>query len=333
MRYYSLEISGGSVKPATYTNWVNGGIDPGALNIEFDITTSTFAAPVNNPWIRVWGVSIQTIAQGSDFNGAQVTLRAGMAPGLPLANPKQQGVLTQGTVWQAFGNWIELNMTLDLIIFANGGATQDDPANIVLDWKQGTPLGDAIQNTLQTAYPSPYSVNVNISSDLILTEDDTHAAQTIEQFAQYVNDLSRSIITDDSYGGVNITLSGQTFYVYDNSNSPSSVKQIAFTDLIGQPTWIGPSQVQATVVMRGDLVTGDYIMFPPPNKLLSTSSSAEVGNQSQDKLSFSGQFQIVQLRHVGNLRSPDATSWITVINANSSPTTDLGAAGQPDAQG
>jgi hypothetical protein len=42
----------------------------------------------------------------------------------------------------------------------------DKPRNLVLDWKKGTMLSDALQQTLKTGFPG-VKANINISSQLI----------------------------------------------------------------------------------------------------------------------------------------------------------------------
>lgn len=319
MRYYSLKLTGasgsGSQVNATYTSETQDGkIDPGALNVEFDVTAFSFAAPVGAANVRLWGISLKTISQASDFNGATLELAAGMSKGLPLAKPDQRGTILKGTVFQAYGNWIETDMTLDLVVYTDGGATQDNPANIVVNWKKGDKLADALTQTLQTAYPG-YQVNMNISDKLVLTQDETAHYQTIEQLGPYVSEVSQSIMNDPNYNGVDISLdtSKQTFNVFDFTADPSTIKQLAFEDMIGQPTWMGPSQIQVSCVLRADINVGDTIKFPPA---LATRTAAEQAQQPADQSAFTGNFNVNQVRHLGNFRAPDAASWITTINAS-----------------
>lgn len=343
MRFYDIEISGGvqGVGPTFSFKSLDssGNFNPGALNVEFDINEYDYAGPVGASHVRIWGVPINSTAgvpginQASNLNGSTITVSAGMSKGLPLANPQQQGQISSGQIFQAFGNWIGTNMTLDVIFYAGPSGvvgTQSEPANITLNWLKGTPMSQAITNTLQTAYPG-YTVNVDISPKLVLTEDEKDIRDTLQQFSQFLNDVSRSINTDDSYTGVHLVLNGMTFNVYDGLGSSKPIaKQIAFTDLIGQPTWIGFNQVQSTVVMRGDLSVGDSITFP---KTQTTTTAAEASQQAADKSAFQGTFTVASLRHVGNFRAADAGSWVTVIEAYGPPTSDEAAAFQPTTEG
>src|ERR1700744_2285715 len=72
---------------STFTSWVNGANDPGALNVEFDVITYPFNTPQGSSSIRVHGVGLGMIAQASNLNGQNIRLSAGMKKGLPLATP------------------------------------------------------------------------------------------------------------------------------------------------------------------------------------------------------------------------------------------------------
>ena len=315
MRRYELKIAG--TTSATYASQVNGQNDPGALNIEFDVPQYNFAAPIGYAHIKVWGVSLATIGQGSDFNAATVDLSAGMASGFPLATLQAPlyGPILHGTVFQAYGNWVGLEQCLILVVTTDGGASISNPANIVVNWPKGTKMADAVQQTLQTAYPG-YTVNINISDLLVLGEDEVSQHWTLLQLGQYLYDTSKSINTDPTYAGVNISLSGTTITVQDGTTLPTAIA-IRFEDMIGQPTWIGPGQVQVSLVMRSDITVGATLTFPQTQQTL---SEAQMGTQPQDKSAFStGTFSVTAVRSVGNFRHPDGLNWITVVNAISAP--------------
>lgn len=312
MRYYRVEIgaapSGNA--GAVYTSLAGGKVDPGALQMEMDLPVYTFSAPMGNAYVRLTGVSLETVGQASDFNGAPIKVYGGMSAGLPLAKADQSGLLVQGTVFQAFGNWIGTDTSLELIIITNGGATQGDPVNLTIDWKKGTALGDAIKTTMGTAFPD-YTVNINISQNLVLGEDEAGFYQTIEQFAAYVERVSQAILGGD-YRGVQITLQEKTFNVFDGT-AQASPKTIDFNDLIGQPTWIGPGQIQFNCVLRADLSVGAYVKMPPAQVGVAPAAAA---SPFRDKSVFQGSFQIDMVRHVGSYKQPDAQSWISTFNAH-----------------
>ena len=318
-----------------YTSQVNGINDPGALNVEMDIPVTAFDTPIGAAYVRVWGISLRDIGQASNLNNNLISVFGGMAKGLPLANPKQFGLLTKGYIQQAFGNWIGVDMTLDLIIAAgtgpNGLGQNAAPKNITMNWQAGTPLSGAIGNALSTAFPG-IKQNINISPNLILPNHEPGPYPTIEEFSKYVRGISKSINKDPNYTGVSITMANNELQVSDATiegalPSGTSPKMIAFTDLVGQPTWIENRLIQITCVMRADLKIMDVIKLPPT---LATTTAASL-SQYRDSSIFQGNFQIQTLRHVGNLRQPDARAWATTIEAypmgsTSTPTGGIGHA-------
>lgn len=332
MRYYSIVITNpktgqiqvpSSLKSvgatdATYTSFVNGKTLRGALNVELDIFVVPYASPAGGSWIRIWGVSLAEIVQSNDLNNFNIAVYGGMQRGLPLANPKQNGLLFAGTIYQAFGNWVGTEQTLELIMVpgpgapgsAGGTGTIDDPKNITHVWKKGTYLKTAIDQTLRTAFPD-YTPDIQIDPNLIYTEDDVGFYQTVEQYAQYINGLSKAIIGGTTYNGVDILLQDKKFFVFDGTVSQLPL-DIDFKDMIGQPTWIGPGQMQVKLVMRADIKVGNFIKMPQG---LVTTTSAAQSSQLDLQSAFKGQFLVNSVRHNGNFRQQDAASWVTVVDA------------------
>lgn len=318
-RYYRIEISGPT--SAVFTNMVVGKPDPGAQLVEMDIVVTTFSTPGPGAFVRVWGVSLQQIGQASDFNNATITVFGGMQAGLPLASAavqnNQQGVLVQGIIQQAFGNWLGTTQTLDFIITPLS-TTQANPANIAFLWRKGDTLDTAIQMALSTAYPAIPS-EINISEKLVATQTQGSVFETVVQFAQYLKTVSQSILTVD-YPGVDIVISENRFLVFDSTTAAEPTK-ILFQDLIGQPTWLGINQVQFNTVMRADLSVGDFIQFPALSAL-QTTTTPQGFSQFRDKSVFQGVWTIRYVRHVGNSRAPNAQSWISTFQASASGSSD-----------
>lgn len=334
MRYYSINIDGAppvfgaaGLGEATYTSFVGGKTLPNAWNVEFDIPVGPAASPMGGALIRVWGISIAEISQAADLVNKKIKVYGGMQRGLPLANPAQAGLLVQGYVFQAFGNWIGTDMTLDLIVqpgdppgAATGGGTTgggtgsyDRPINLVVNWKKGTTLGSAIETALKTAFPG-VTTTIAASSNLVRQNDEVAYFQTLTQLGQWAKQMSKTIVKDTKYNGLEILLAGNAISVYDGSSqSGSATRQIGFTDLIGQPTWIEAPTIQAKCVLRADIKVGDKIKLPQ-TAVINTSQalSSLVPNQ---RVTFQGDFMVQQVRHLGSFRQPDANSWVTVINA------------------
>lgn len=330
MRYYSiiLQDSSGNLvttpssvpnSGATYTSFANNKTIPAALNIELNIPVADFAAPSGDAFVRIWGISLQEILKAKNFVGNTILVFGGYQLGLPLAKPSQAGQIMFGTVKQAFGNWIGKDMTLDLICGPYVG-TALQPKNITLAWKKGTQLSQAIQQMLNTAFPgSP--VTMQISSNLVFTQDVTGFYDSLQQLNAWVLDQSRSIIGTSitNYRGVRILpqqkASKLSFLVYDGSNQPNNITQINFEDMIGQPTWIGTFAVQVKFNMRADLALSDLISFPAALTTQTQAGAPPLGsNVNQTSIFQSGQWMITYMQHYGNYRQPDAASWNTTVN-------------------
>lgn len=318
MRFYAIEITdadGKAVKvgpfPSSpqFTSFANGRNIPGALNVVMDLPVCEWDTPMGGVYVQIHGISLQDISQATNLNGMNIKIYGGMQKGLPLANPKQAGLLLAGVIQQAFGNWQGTSQTLDMIIVPGFGSSSN-PKNIVLNWATNQFLGDAITDALNTAFPD-YTVTVNINPQLVLSlEPQIAPFQTVSQFAVYVNDMSRKIIGND-YQGVKIASREKEFFIYDGT-SPTDPIQISAFDLIGQPTWIDAGTVVFKCVMRNDLQLGDYILMPKQTLQVTTAASV---SQARNKSVFQGLFRVSQVRHIGNFRQRDANSWVTVVNA------------------
>ena len=364
MRYYRIDLTDQSGSPILLSSLgglpissllPDGTPNPAALNIEFDIPIAGFAQPVAlGAHLRIWGVSIQDIGQAKNLNGATVNFQAGMSQyGLPLENPAQAGLILTGTVWQAFGNWIGTDQTIELIFQPKNAPNQDTSTttqNLSFNWKAGTQLSDAVQETLQNALPGS-TINVNIGQSLVLPNDEPGYYENLSQFAQYLKEVSQKIVNDptNDYQGVDLTVQGTTVNVSDLGSSSSNPIQIDFTDLIGQPTWMpstetgpaGPVGMQFKTVLRADINPFQIVALPAlysvGSPLLQQSSpTAESGPISvRDSMSFTGNYNVKRLHHYGNYRQPDAESWCTVFDttaltsSTSQPTASPGVGSAP----
>lgn len=310
MRYYRIQVS--NADGSAFRTWTSlnadGSNNQAALNVELDVPVTTFATPMGDTGtaVRIWGIPWSDISQAADFNGKTIQVFGGMAKGLPLANPRQQGLLFQGKIFQAWGNWVGTGMALDFNVIPDTG-TDAAPANIQVVWKAGQPLSTAIANTLSAAFPS-LKQEISISPSLVVGYDVTGSYKTAVQFARWLQQMSQSIV-GGTYSGVSVLLSAGTFKVYDGTTAKTP-KVISFLDLIGQPTWLNPFQVQAITVMRADIGVSDYVTLPPGLQTIQPQGQGLVKNRS----TFSGTFQVDQIRHAGIFRQPDAGSWVSVYN-------------------
>lgn len=314
MRYYDITVlnSDGS----TFRQWSSlnslGQTNLGAQNVEIDMPVTAFNTPMGSSGtaVRVWGISLDDISNASDFNGKGIKVSGGMSRGLPLANPAQRGLLFQGQILQSWGNWIGTGMALNFNVIAGlVGQTAITAVNASVQWRQGQPLSAAIDQLLATAFPKVKTRSISISSNLVVNHDETVSYGDLVQFSRWVNQYSRSVIRDTAYQGVNVAFSGGGFNVYDGT-VPTKPKDFSFLDLIGQPTWLTPFQVQALTVMRADISVGDSVTLPPGPQAIQPQGPGQAKNRS----TFTGKFLVNQMRHAGIFRQVDAASWVTAFD-------------------
>ena len=301
--------------------------NPNALNIELDVPVSIMNTPMGGTAIRVWGIGKPMIAESVDLNPSidgtkyfNIEVAAGMAKnGLPLSNGEQYKTIVKGRILQAYGNWQGTSQTLDFILMPFIG-TNKEPLDFSFKCEKGTPLKNAIEITLRTAFHGlvePKDITVNISDKLIPVEDAVNKCKTLVDFNNWLNNLSKSILKNSDYSGIQITYMNGAIAVYDNNNLASKTpKQIKFEDLIGQPTWMGIQTMVFKVVMRGDIQVGDVIKMPKKSLTTGTVLGAPGSYpQFRDKLTFLDNFWVTQIRHTGNYRQPTGDSWVTTIYA------------------
>lgn len=351
MRYYDLQIknkdgdnvlqtslaqaqSGSGAITSYATSFVNGQSIPAAQNIELDIPLYNYATPKQGALLRLWGVSINDMAAARKMAYGSFIFYAGMKKGLPLAKPSQsKSVLLQGTVFQAFGNWQGTEMTLDMILLPSIG-NPTAPFNISYVWKANTPLAGAIQGALSTSLKQ-YTIKIAISDQLKLSSDQPFVYRSLTEFAAAIIKLTApppngtqtqfaGIKTQSGtpYTGVHMTIKGTTLLVYDGTeeyaaNSFSKPLQIAFEDLIGQPTWLDAVSISIKTVLRSDIAVGDHIMLPTTLAtpyVITTQQAALPNVPSREKSVFQGVFLVTNVHHFGNFRQPDGSAWVTVLD-------------------
>lgn len=333
-RYYEIAITapGATAPLRIWTSQPNGVYDPGAWDVEFDVLAYDFAHPMGLSTLTIQGPSIQDLNQQisyagkiyKTFSGMTITLKGGMQKGLPLANPKQAGILTSGTIYQSFGNWEGTEQTLDFVI-APSPATFQQPANFVFQWTAGTPIAYALKNLLGTVYPG-YALNINVNPNLVLNHSEVHYCGTLQQFAQYVQAFTKArgqTMFGPTYPGVFIAITGgNTISCFDNTPPASLPVPISFNDLIGQPTWIAVDVMQMKLVMRADLSVGTYVTMPPkliPGAGTIISQAASLPSYNKNNATFQGLFKVIAQRHIGHFRGSDASNWATVVNCQFIP--------------
>jgi hypothetical protein len=296
--------------------------DSSALNVELDLTVGALHAPANgnSSFVRVWGISRQTILSANKFNNLPITVFGGMQQGLPLANPRQQGLLVQGIIFPCLGNWVETDMTLDFFIRIGTAGAPNVPqaANVIHNWPAGQPLSNAIQQALKTAFPR-FTPVINISSQLIRPNNEWGFYQTLGQYASHLFVVGHDIIKTPGYQSVQMSVQGNKIIVNDGSQQTTGSVQINPWDLVGQPVWTGTISIQFKTVLRGDISLFSQVTLPPTLSTLTSAAGTAVGVNNSNIIQ--GTFVVQSIRHTGNFRQPDWGSWCTTfdaIQANSS---------------
>lgn len=350
MRRYSITISkpGSSepIRPAafarlalpdTYGSVVNDRTLPGALDIELQIQTWNYDVAKAGSWLRIYGVPNAELGQSAQLAGNDIIVKCGMARGLPLAKPEQYGVIFQGRIFQCFGNLVGVDRTLDIIL-TPGGGVGEKPLNFTFKCPRNTPLADAIKTTLEAAFKAPagaaanqgFKFDIQISDELKFSDDKAGSYTKLSDFARMILGLTTQkqfagIKTlgntggKNDYRGVKIAVKEKTVTVYDNTKTfgeftVNSPKEIAFEDLIGQPTWVSFNQINFKCTMRADLYVGAYVKLPSGLRspfVLTTPGAAFPGSPSRNNSTFEGVFQILEQYHFGRFRQADANSWNT----------------------
>ena len=323
--------SEGATFSSVWTPWQTtdsqriGQPNPNALNIYFDLPVFPLHAPQGKTLIRIWGLGLRCIGQAANFNPVgdsfkTFTLRAGMSKGLPLANPLQAGIVAQGQIYQAFGNWAGTEQTLDLIVEAGGNP--DVP--ISWYWPKGTGLQSALKQMFAQAFPT-YRPIIN-TADLIAPSDQGGCYRNVNAFAKMLNRYTQRLgaqLYGKEYPGVSLFAVGQSMYALDGAG-PRRPKTIALAlrDFVGQPTWIASNQLTFQMALRGDINVGDHVTFP--NEILlpyaiTTPDAANPNVPASSSSTFRGTFVVNEVHCYANFRQPDAASWNTTFVAASVP--------------
>ncbi|EEF3815544.1 hypothetical protein GO150_002191 [Salmonella enterica subsp. diarizonae] len=338
MRYYDIQIFGSSkdgksdVLLKQHSSHKNGVYNPGALMIEFDILRFGESTPQGETHLTIWGIGPKEMQQArQNLFGKRIKIFLGMKSGLPLAGKvTAPGLVLDGTINQVFGNWQGTDLRLDfLIVVGPIGETKDgviSPLQLTLDWRPGQKLGVALTRCIQTI--GGYKPNINISDRLVINYERPMFCNSIELLARDLKVLSKSIIKDSGYSGVEMAIvNGNEIRVWDNdynyhpdktSKSSAVVRnqnptQIEFNDLVGQPTWIRYGVVSLICVMRTDIQVGDHIRMPQKALPMIQASSY---SQYRDDSAFAGDFSVSSVRLIGNSRQPTADAWVAIIEAS-----------------
>ncbi|CDY79483.1 hypothetical protein BGLT_02264 [Caballeronia glathei] len=316
-RFYELSLTpqGTTTPTRVFTSHPKGVYDPAALEIEYDALVGPYGTPSGASTVTLRGISLKDLTQSQQFAGMTLELKAGMKAGLPLVNPAQAGTILKGQIFQSYGNWEGVEQTLDFVVIP-ATFTIDNPGNFVLNWTAGTQLSTALQQTFSVAYPN-MPVDMHISSDFVQNFDEIHVCGTLDQLAQAVSEITEGVFDNP----VTIGIQGGRVVVFDKTFLPTPI-QLAFTDFVGQPTWIAVNTIQLKMVARADLVMGGMVRMPQGLQNLPgfvTTSSNSFPSTIKNQTTFQNNFIVSELRQIGSFRSADATQWVTIANCIMNP--------------
>lgn len=310
MRYYKLIIKDKDGKP--FRVWTNDG-DMGGLLVEFDVPVTVFSLGLADSWIRIYGLPFVQLRTASELNGMVLELWGGEQVGLPLANPKQAGLLMQSRIIQAFGNREGVNSWLEMYVGQEVGRL-DMPVNLPFDWRKGQKLSDAIEATLKIGFPGS-KPNIKIDDRLVMAHDEGDAGhyQYLSQFARHIEDYTRQTIKEPAYTGVKMFWNGSAINVLDSSQvDRSKAKKLDPIQFHGQPAIQTSGGIQIKTVMRGDFYINDVINIPQTPVTATPGAMTQYPLIDRKNLMFNGDFLINGLRHIGSSRGYE---WITIIDA------------------
>jgi len=200
-------------------------------------------------------------------------------------------------------------------LFGGGGGGMGliQPLNLIHNLQPNQPLSSAIQETLSRAFPYA-NIRILISPMLKLPYQDAGIYQSMEQYSQYINQLSHKILGTGSYMGVHMSSKDNTINVWDGT-TPVSTTNIDAVDLIGQPTWIDWLKISVKTAMRADMDVGGKLTLPPTLMTISPNLQGSGGSIQRTNTSFTGEFTITKVLHIGDFRSPDSANWSTNFEA------------------
>jgi len=334
--------SKGIKQESTYTSYVNGQTLPGALQISLNITSYTSEAP-GSGYIDIWGVSKEEISSSFNLIGFDITVYAGMKKGLPLANPSlSMTPIAMGKIIQCYGNWQGTEQVLHMDIVPVNVGRSSDIANFSFSLKANGSLKEAILATMGKAMPST-KTSVFISDKIKFDTDMKGVYPSLQTFAMMLLQLTSGrtafqgikTVTGQKYAGIQcmVQANGSGVMFTDHTVATKGGKEaqggvgpllINFSDIIGQPTWQSLGVLNFKTVMRSDLHFADRIKLPEavaaiailqPKAAPTTILNQSLSFSTRNKSTFTGEFIVSSVRHMGNFRGPSGNDWVTNITA------------------
>ena len=196
----------------------------------------------------------------------------------------------------------------------NPGLT--NPLNLIHNLLPNMPLASAMNETLSRAF-SGLPLNIQISSMLRLGYQDAAVYQSMNQYIDYINHLSQSILGatqgTKNYLGVRASSDGTSLDIWDGTSNFGNT-DITAGDLIGQPTWVDRYLVQIKMAMRGNIKPNMIVTLPTTIFNIDPAAIQLGSSDQRTNLTLGGSYRIYRVRHIGDYRNPDGNNWCTIID-------------------
>ncbi|QKJ58797.1 hypothetical protein [Serratia fonticola] len=318
-----LDATGNKIFPLTCVK-DNGNYNSSALQITFDINIIDQDDFSSGAMVTIYGLPLSFIAQAVNLFGAKVKLFAGFVPGLPLTQGSEIGLIFSGEVWSAYANWEGVNQSLNLIVNPLPYVDiNSKPISISLDGKKGQKLGDVLLPALKTAFQDK-EIIINISDKLVLSEDWPTVVTSLSDLSMLLSRHTPGMTGDRNYQGVSLIVQRGAIRIFD-SYFIGTKRTVKLKDFVGQPTWLGYNYVSFKFVMNPNISVSDVLVIPPDiNKGMTSILSVGDGYQFLNKnnaITFTGEYRVMAVRHIGDFRNPSGEAWVTVVEAT--PFTNL----------
>lgn len=322
MRFYEIQLdqvvqgSAVPVKPVAWTSFPGEQYDPKALDIEFDVTLQAMSLMTGAAaHVRVMGVEFERLRDAWTFTTTasglpfwQLSLSAGLIGGLPLSGFQSKsgppGKILVGQVASSFGNWTGTEMELDFVVAAEPAV--DDGANLTFDWEKDIPFSEAIETSLERAYPG-FKIQLKLSNgDQKSPVPRKNTYRNLQALAYQVN----------RWNGVEIYRLANRIVVTDRKAASKAIP-LDYQDLIGQPTFTGtPFHMTIKTSLRTDIFPTDRVTLPrefTTEPGLITAIPALEKYTQRNRITFKGTFLVVAVRHIGHFRGTAPFDWITIL--------------------
>jgi hypothetical protein len=155
---------------------------------------------------------------------------------------------------------------------------------------------------------------MNIAANITADQDQKQPFTNLEQLGFWVRRYSQQLLGGQQSQAQGVSIVNPTYnsiVVFDGGASGGGT--VSYTDLIGQPTWIKPQTIQFKTVMRSNIYVGNIVT------LRSTFNNVAAGaafSTPPTPIAFSGSFEVIKVRHVGNYRQSTADAWVTIFDAS-----------------